>query len=100
MPYQNSWYVIDHSTKLGHPAIFVLHPQKVICITINKKPGYKIILANGQIFYVDQDSRFFDIEEAKRILKLLANKINLYANSALIEILDAEKENLIIDPSI
>lgn len=102
MNQQNNVYIIDHSTRLGHQAIFVINPDKVVRVSIdgsNEFNGYKLITKSGNIYYADDDSTFFVLDSAKAILKEIAKKMLNYSNSESIEILDAENENKILDLS-
>ena len=91
-------YIIDHSIKLGHYAIFSILFDKVISIQINGTDGHKVVSKSGQIFFADKESLFFDLNKAVLALQKLSTDLTSYAYLSSREILNADIENKIVEP--
>lgn len=92
------WYIIDHSNKLSHPAIFHLYPKKADKCLVNGEAGMKFELASGRLIYAEKTSVFSDIDSALVALTNLASKVARYIQDDKRMILDAEIENAIMEP--
>ncbi len=92
-------YIIDHSIKLGHYAIFsILYDKVVGGIQINGNDGHKVFSKKGQVIFADKESLFFTFDKAVLALQKLSTDLNVYAYNSNREVLDADIENKITEP--
>jgi len=92
------WFIIDHSNKLGHLAIFHMLPKKAEKCMVNGLDGYKFELSSGRLIYVEKSSVFDDLDSALVALTNSTSKILSYIKDDKRQILDAEIENAIMEP--
>lgn len=76
---KQKWFIIDFNYIAGCDIIYTVDVSVTTACKIENRPGWKLVLTNGDVIYVDQDSAFLTFDLAKELYRKKIERMQDYA---------------------